>query len=166
MDLTTASLLKFLHVLVAFWFIAGLLARNLTMGQASRVSSVHSVEAFTQLAGRLDNLMVIPGSLVVFLLGLVTAWEQGWPLLGSLAGGDSDWLFVSILIYLSIMPLVPAVFLPRGRKFDQSLQEALKQGEVTADLKLALTDKVVRAAHAYELGAIATVIFLMVTKPF
>ena len=64
------------------------------------------------------------------------------------------------------MPLVPVVFLPRGKRFDESLQDALTLGELTSQLKAALNDRVVKAAHAYELAVVGIVIFLMVTKPF
>jgi hypothetical protein len=165
-DITTASLLKFLHVIVAMWFLAGLFGRNLTMGQASHAANLASIETLTQLAGRFDNLMVKPGSFIVFVLGVVTALEQGWPLLGSLEGGHSDWLFVSILVYLSIFPLVPLVFLPRSKRFEAAMTHAQSRDAVTLELKSALNDTAVRAAHAYELIAVGLVIFLMVTKPF
>jgi uncharacterized membrane protein len=165
-DLSTGSLLELLHVLLGFWFTAGLLGRNLAMAQAARAAEVGSVSTLAQLAGYFDRLMVMPASLLVPLAGIVTALEQDWPLFGFIEGASSDWLLVSLLVYVSIGPLVPAVFLPSGKRFDESLKTSVEAGEITPSLRAALNDKSVRLAHAYELLAIGFIIFLMVTKPF
>ncbi|MBI5031238.1 MAG: hypothetical protein HZB51_11980 [Chloroflexi bacterium] len=72
-----AIILKLLHVLVAIWFITGLLGRRLVLSQAAKASEIKIVDALAQLAGRFENTMVIPGSMAVALLGLFTAWAQG-----------------------------------------------------------------------------------------
>ena len=161
-----ATLLKLLHVLSAFWFITGLLGRGFTLSQAARTADVQTVSALVQLGGRFDRLMVMPGSFAVLLAGLLTAWAQGWPVLGFLQGGSSNWVLVSLVIYLSMVPLIPGVFIPRGKLFENVLQEALAQNRVTPELKAAFADKVVSAAHAYELIGVALIVILMVTKPF
>jgi len=102
----------------------------------------------------------------VFLLGLITALIEHRPLLGPLQGGPVDWLFVALLLYLSILPLVPLVFLPRGRIFEIALRDAEVRGEVTRALRRAFRDPVVRAAHVYELGAVTVILGLMFAKPF
>jgi hypothetical protein len=60
-----------LHVAVAFWFVAGLPGRNLTLARARSSRRIGSVDELVELAGRFDRLMVIPGSLAVLLLGLL-----------------------------------------------------------------------------------------------
>jgi hypothetical protein len=77
-----------------------------------------------------------------------------------------NWLLVSLVLYLSLVPLIVGVFLPRGRVFDRVLQDARAQGRVTPALAVAFADPVVAAAHAWELLVIGLVIALMVTKPF
>ena len=77
-----------------------------------------------------------------------------------------NWLLVSLVLYLTLAPLIVWVFLPRGRAFDRALQEAPAQGRVTPALATAFADPVVAAAHAWELLVIGLVIALMVTKPF
>ncbi len=161
-----ATLLKLLHVLTAFWLVTGLLARNMTMSRAAKTSEVRSVRVLVENAGRFEMAMVRPGSLVVFLFGLFTAWAQGWPVLGFLQGGATNWLLVSIVLYLSTIPVIPLIFLPRGKIFETALHEAEAQGQVTPALTSAFHDKVVARAHAYELAATTVVIILMVTKPF
>jgi hypothetical protein len=75
-------------------------------------------------------------------------------------------LFVSIVIYLSIIPLIPLVFIPRGKVFAKALADATEAGAVTEDLTAGFRDPVVFAAHVYELGVIVVVFVLMITKPF
>jgi hypothetical protein len=82
-----------LHVAVAFWFVAGLIGRNLTLARARSTDQVGG-----RCAGRarrpLERLMVIPGSFAVLLVGPLTAWAQGRPL----AGSGNGWLLVSLLL--------------------------------------------------------------------
>jgi hypothetical protein len=110
--------------------------------------------------------MVIPGSSAVFLLGLATAWLQGWPMLGFLQGANSNWLLVAILLFLTLIPIIAFVFVPRGRIFDQALEKALAQEQVTPELSAAFADRPLYVAHVYELVIMAVIITLMVTKPF
>ncbi len=164
--MTFALIFKLLHVLVALWFITGLLGRNLTLAQAKKTTEVHTVNSLVQLAGRFERLMVIPGSQAVLLLGLFTAWAQGWPILGFLQGGHANWLLASLLIYLTVIPLIIWVFVPRGKVFEAALKDALVQQHVTPALRAAFTDRAVAWAHRMELTAVAIVVILMVTKPF
>jgi hypothetical protein len=73
---------------------------------------------------------------------------------------------VSLLLFLTIIPLVPLVFLPKGKVFDAAFTQAVEAGRITPALTAALHDPVVDAAHVYELAIVTVVILLMVTKPF
>jgi hypothetical protein len=150
------------HVLSAFWFVAGLIGRDVTLGKARRARDVRVVGELAELAGRFDRAMVMPGSIVVLALGLITAWVQGRPFTGT----GNWWLLTSLLVYLSIVPLVPLVFLPRGRIFEGALADATQRGEVTLELTTSLNDRAVLGARLYERLAVVTVLVLMVTKPF
>lgn len=153
-------LMKLLHVITAFWFVAGLLGRTIAQWEAARVNDIHKVSTFMILAGRFEKLMVIPGSLAVLAFGLITAWVAQWPLL------TVNWLSVSTILYLSLIPIIPLIFLPKGKIFEAALEDALKQGKVTPALTAAFFDRTVAAAHIYELAVIVIVIILMVAKPF
>ena len=157
---------KLLHVLAAIWFISGLLGRWFTLGQAARTSNIQTVSDLVNLGGQFERRMVIPGSLAVLLLGLITAWLQGWPILGVLQGGTSNWLLVSLVLFLIQIPLIPLVFLPRGKIFGEALTQAVAQGHVTGVLSAAFGDKTVFAAHVTELVGTFIIVVLMVAKPF
>ena len=163
--MTGTMILNLLHVLSGFVFVSGLVGRGLALRDAARADEIHAVAALVRLAGRFEALVRAP-SIVVLGLGLLAAWRGGWPILGFLQGGSVNWVLVSLVLYLSLVPLIVWVFLPRGRVFELALQEAVAAGRVTPALREAFADPVVAAAHAWELVAITLVIALMVTKPF
>jgi uncharacterized membrane protein len=158
--------MKFLHVITAFAFIGGLVGRTVTMWQASKSSDVQMVRTLVHVAGYFERLMVIPGSLAVLGFGLITAWLQRWPLLGALGGSSSNWLLVSTLIYLTMIPMIIFVFVPRGKIFGKALEEAVALGTVTSVLNAAFHDRAVGIAHVYEWLTTIIITFLMVAKPF
>jgi len=162
----TIALVKVAHAFTGFWFVGGILGRTVTQVRAERTSDIGVVKVLVELIGRFDSLMVIPGSSAVLILGVVAAWIEGVPLFGALQGARSNWLLVALVLYLSIMALVPTVFIPRGRGFGAALDEAVAAGHVTDRLSAAFRDPVVRAAHIWELIAVALIIWLMVAKPF
>jgi hypothetical protein len=151
-----------LHVAVSFWFVAGLLGRNVTMAKARSATDIGMLVEFVDLSGRFERLMVIPGSFGVVAAGLLAAWAEGQPL----AGTDDWWLLTSLILFLALGVLVPTVFLPRGKVFEGALEDAKQRGEVTPGLHTALRDPAVRNARAAELVVIAVILVLMVTKPF
>jgi hypothetical protein len=107
-------------------------------------------------------MSVRTGSFAVLILGLLAAWARDLPL----AGSGSGWLLVSLILFLSNIPLIPLIFLPRGRVFERELADARVQGSVTPGLSAALRDRAVQVARTYELLTLAVIIALMVTKPF
>jgi hypothetical protein len=162
---TPGSILALTHALVGVVFVAGLIGRWVTLAAAERALDLHAIRTLTAVSAPFER-MVIGGSLLVFVLGILTAIVQGRPFLGPLQGAPVDWLFVSLVLFVSVLPLVPLVFLPRGRVFDAALEEASRMGRVTPALQAAFRDPVVRAAHVYELVAVTIVLGLMLTKPF
>jgi Predicted integral membrane protein (DUF2269) len=163
--MTLAILFKLVHVFAAFWFIGGILGRTVALRQAARTTNVKTVEPLVNLAGIFEKSMVIPGSLLVLIAGIVTAVLGGWSLFGFLEGQRTNWLLLSLALFLSNIPLIPFVYTPRGRIFDAALRDALERGAVTPRLASAFADPVVAAAHLYELMTITLIVILMVLKP-
>ena len=160
--MSLAELLQFLHVVSAFTFVAGLIGRDIVLGRARRANDVGRIQDLVETAGPFERFMVIPGSILVLLFGILTWWAQELPLWGE----GTRWVTVSLLAFLSTIPLVPLIFLPRGKVFEAALASALAAGRVTPELSAALRDPAVAAARWYEQIVIAFVILLMVTKPF
>jgi hypothetical protein len=160
-----AVLLKVTHAVLGVWIIAGLVGRWVTLGQASRATDIAALHTLLGLSDRFERLVIrLPG--IVLVLGIGTAIAQSRAFLGPLQGASFDWLFAALLLYLSVLPIIPIVFLPRGKVFAAALAEATAEGRVTERLTTAFHDPVVYAAHVYEVAAIVGVFILMITKPF
>ena len=149
-----------LHVATAFWFVAGLAGRDVSITRAARATDIASVQALTGAAGVFDRFFVIPGSIAVLVAGLIAMVAT------DLSLGDQTWLLVALVLFLTIIPLVPLVFVPRGKVFEAALGGAVAAGEVTPGLRAAFADRAVAGARWYERIVVAVIIVLMVTKPF
>jgi uncharacterized membrane protein len=160
------SILKLAHVLAAFWFIAGIIGRQLIRAHARSSQDIHDFAELSRMAGRFESLMVIPGNLAVILVGIPLALVGGWPILGFLQGGSSNWLLVTNLILVLGFFTVPLIFIPRGKIFDRVLQSALAAGQITPELRASLDDPVVKYTHWAENAGLLIIIVLMVLKPF
>ena len=163
MDAATG--LKVLHALTGALLLGGLLARWVSLGAASRARDVHDVRTLLGVTVRFERL-VIAMFFLVLILGVSTAIVQDRPFLGPLQGHHVDWLFVSFLLYVLTIPLVPLVFVPRAKVFEAALERAGDSGPVPDDLRAAFQDRAVLAAHVFELGGAFVVVALMVGKLF
>jgi uncharacterized membrane protein len=160
------SILKLVHILVAIWFLAGVIGRQMVRAVARESEDIHEFARLSEVAGRFERLMVIPGNMLVILAGIPLALVGGWPIFGFLQGSNSNWLLVANILLVLGLVSVPLVFLPRGKVFDQALQSALKVGAMTPGLQTALDDPVVRYAHWGENVGLLVIVALMVLKPF
>jgi predicted integral membrane protein DUF2269 len=167
MDLgTAAGWVVLVHALSGVLLIASLIGRWIVLGFAERASTVSEMRTAVRVASPFERL-VQNVSTAVLVFGIAAAIAVGRPFLGPLQGGHVDWLFVAFLLYISIIPLIPLVFLPKGRVFEAALAAAGAAGdEVTPDLRAAWRDPVTRAAHVYELSVITIILVLMLAKPF
>jgi hypothetical protein len=161
-----AAFLKFLHVAAAMWMVTGIIGRTVVLAKAGRSADIHEVRTLLPLSTIFEKSMVIPGSSAVLIAGLVTAWAEGWPVLGFIQGGSANWVLAALLLYLTTIPLIIFVFTPRGKVFEAAFQEAVKQERITSELSMAFNDPAVRAAHRYELAILVVIVALMVLKPF
>jgi uncharacterized membrane protein len=164
--LSLAQIFRLLHIVIAIGALAGLIGRQLTRREAARSTDIRVFQALIQLSGRFESWLVIPGSNLLLISGLVLAWWQGWPLLGFLQGSTVNWLLVSLLLYLAVIPLILFIFLPRGKIFANALEKAVAQGQMTPELHAAFHDPQVRLAHIVEGVLVAAIVYLMVMKPF
>jgi hypothetical protein len=153
------------HAFLGIVFFCGLLGRWVVLWMAEHAHTIDAMRALAKAAAPFEWLVIRVGS-IALLLGLATAIAQGRPFLGPLQGAPVNWLFASILLLLTVAPLPPLVFLPKGAIFEAALEEATTRGEVTPELRAAWRDPATRAAHAYELTVVSVVLVLMLAKPF
>jgi len=159
-------LVRFLHIVSAIWFLGGILARQIVRAYAKRTDNVQRFSVMSEVAGRIENTMVIPGNMAVIIFGVILGLIIKAPILGFLQGAERNWLLVSNIILLLGFLSVPLIFLPRGKLFRVALEDALAKGQMTPELRTHLEDPVVRMAHIYELVSMVAVMYLMVFKPF
>ncbi len=164
MHLSTTSLLVLAHVLTAVGLVCGIVGRTIVIAAAARSREIHTTQALMAVVGQFERRLVMPGSFLVLATGLVVAWVQGQPLLGVLEGSGANWLLISLLLYLSSVPLVALVFIPRGQVFEAALEDAVARQVVTPALDAAFADRGVALARTAELTAVLIVLALMVTK--
>jgi len=161
-----ASLVVVAHVLSVFWLVGGVIGRDTCWGRAAHADELGSLETIAGLAAVFDRVMVRPATFVVLLTGLGAAWSRGWPILGLFQGGTANWVLAALLVYLSIIPVIVFVFLPRGLAYRKALEEAKARGTVTPELRATIRDPAVGAARGYEMAMITVLAWLMIAKPF
>jgi len=160
-----AGYLHLAHALVGALFLGALVGRWIILGLAERAESLPAMRILTRAALPFERTVMV-GSTLVLVLGIATAIAQDRPFLGPVQGAPVDWLFASVVLFVSLVPLVPLVFLPRGRLFDAAMADAVARNEITPALVAAWRDPVMRAAHVYELTIVTLVFALMINKPF
>ena len=161
-----AGIAVVVHVLFVFWLVAGVVGRDVCYRQAERATDLSALRTMVGLGSRFELTMVRPATFAVLVAGLIAAWARGWPILGFLQGSAPNWVLAALLIYLSIIPIIVFVFIPRGKIYHAALTAATTAGTITPDLRAALADPAVRAARAYEMGMVVVLTWLMVSKPF
>lgn len=149
-----------LHIGSAFWFVAGLVGRDVTLARARAADAMPTIQALCATAGIFDRYMVTPGSMAVIVFGLVLA------VVGDYSFSANGWMLASLALYLSVGVLVPLVYLPKGKVFEAALEEAVEAGAPTTAFRAAFTDRTVWATRWYERIVVAVIIVLMITKPF
>lgn len=109
---------------------------------------------------------MIPGSMAVIAFGVILGIIMKAPMLGFIQGASQNWLLVSLVLILLGSFFPPFFFIPRGKRYDAALFEALEKGEMTPGLRIHINDRAVRFVHIMELIIITVVLILMVFKPF
>ena len=158
--------LRFLHLASAMIFVGGIFARQFVRSVAYQTDDVRKFAALSEGAGRIEQLMVIPGNLAVIVFGVILARITNAPMLGFLQGAATNWLLLANVLLILGIVAVPVVFVPHGKKFEPILRDALAAGQMTPQLRAELDDPVVKLVHWYEMGSLVVVVLLMVFKPF
>lgn len=156
-------ILKLVHVLCVIAFLAGLIGRGTVRLRIPHITSIEALREIMVLVARFDDLLVIRGSQLTLVSGLLLWWAGGWPVF---AGGHPTWVLVSTALFVSQIPLAFLVFIPRGKAFAKVFADALTHQRITSELRAALADRAVFYATVYETVTVAIILPLMVLKPF
>jgi uncharacterized membrane protein len=156
-----ALLLKLGHVLAAFALVAGFVGRWALLSRAAGATEIEQQHLLAEAASPFERAVRV-SSAVIIVLGLATAWAQGYAWLGL----TTPWMLLSVVLIVPMVVAVPTVFIPRGRVFETAMADARARGTVTPELRSAWDDPAVAFARRYELAATAVIVALMVLKPF
>lgn len=159
-------IVKYLHIMAVTITTGGMFARQMVRGIAKKSDDIKNIATLTQVAHRIDRMMVIPWSNTILIFGVILAVMMKWPIFGFLQGADKNWLLVSNILLVIMLSLIPMVFIPHNKTVEALLQTALAKGSITSELNAALNDqKNMIAHHAEEIITLA-IAALMVLKPF
>jgi hypothetical protein len=131
-----------------------------------RSTDLATVHKLLDVAENFEVRLVRPGSGLVLLTGLIAAWLRGWPILGFLVGAGSNWVLAAIGLYLTFIPLVTLLFIPKSKVRQRALEGALAKGEITPELTAAINNRALYLGRVYELVTIFVFTWLMIAKPF
>lgn len=156
-------LLKLAHILCVVALLSGLIGRGLLRLRIPHITSIQVLQEIMALVGRFDELLVVRGSQLTLVTGLLLGWIGEWPYI---VAHRPTWIFLSLLLFLSQLPFVFLIFIPRGKQFGKVFQVALAEERITPELRAALADPAVRVATIYETITTGIIICLMILKPF
>ena len=97
-----ALLLKLSHVLLAIAMVAGLLGRWILLTRAAASDDVERAHLLAEAASPFERIVQVVSPLVI-VVGLVTAWAQGYEWLGLTTG----WMLLTVLLIVPIMLFIP-----------------------------------------------------------
>jgi len=162
--MTLVAVLKLLHVLSAMWLVTGLLGRAVVLSSARGAPEMRILKAIADVSGRLENMMIAPGLLVVLVTGIATAIVGGISLLGPIDGGPL-WVFIPLLIMLFAVVTTPMT-LAHDRRWGEALEDAAKQDVITERLRSFLDGRAMLRRYAPDITAVAIIVVFMVLRPF
>ena len=159
-------ILLFLHIVSAIVLIGGILARQLVRSVAEKSPDVHNFATLSRAAGRIENLMVIPGNLAVIIFGVFLALITGAPIFGFLQGSSQNWLLVSNILLLVGLVTVPLVFAHAAGVSTSHCKTPWCRANGPLTCMPRWTTSWSRVVHLGEIILVLVVVYLMVFKPF
>lgn len=143
-----------LHILAGIWFACGVAAYLLARLSMLKSDDARSVQALVGLTGQARNFLIRPGSILLLVFGLWTAYYESWPRFS-----------IHAIVLLAVLVPFIVFTVKGGRKIEAASTEAVRSGSVTPALSAALRD---RKTVTGEVGiGVITLLFLilMIVKP-
>jgi uncharacterized membrane protein len=142
-----------IHVLAAFWYVAGYVGTNLCTELARRAPTDEDCRSALQLSGRFDRWLNAPGGTAVGLTGLAAVVVFGYAL-------TTPWVALAIVLFAGIVLL--GIFY--WGRFGRRVERAMTAGD-WAGVRSLLTEPRIVLVSRLENVALLVVIILMVLRP-
>ncbi len=154
------NILTFLHILGAFWYVAGLVAVQIPLVSGWRSQDVGLQAAAFEEASHYQGVLLVPGAIAAGASGVFLWAQLGYNLL------TTGWLLALEVLYLiALLVCLPLVGLGLRRARLAALA-ARKLGRPTPELAGALADSVPLVFAGIATLILPAMTFLSVVKPF
>ncbi|MDO8530983.1 MAG: DUF2269 family protein [Dehalococcoidia bacterium] len=153
------DVLRFLHLVTALWFSAGVGLQMVVLAQGARAKDLTVVAFSFGLAQRAQKVFIIPALLVLGLTGGLTMIALG-------VSGRKVWIMLSVALTLLLL-LVDVLYLqPHLAEAEKTAREAVARGKLTPRLSMCVQDRR-RGAVSHGMALVLVVIVaLMAFQPF
>jgi uncharacterized membrane protein len=151
--------LKFFHIVSAFVLVTGVSFIQYGHARAIRSQDVRAFGFYLSLV-KSGGMMTGLGVVLAGTFGILTAWQQKWPLT------DTGWLNAAYAVTI-VATILPQFTLKRwGQQAGKMMPQAMQQGKVLPEQLAVLTSPKYRAVDLFMLGLLVFIVVLMVFKPF
>ena len=151
--------LRFFHIAIAFLYVGAVALAVYGQQRAVRSRSPQVFEIYLRTAA-FGGMMAGVGIVLASVFGVLTAWQQGWPLT------STGWLlgaYISVFVMLFL-----GIFVQRRNtnKALALLPQAQETGQVLPEQFRLIDGLAARLTNLLSMGLLVFVIVLMVFRPF
>jgi uncharacterized membrane protein len=142
-----------LHVLAAFWYVAGYIGTNLCTELARRARTDEECRVALTFSSRFDRWLNAPGGTVVGLTGLAAVWMLGYAL-------TTPWIVLSVALFAGIVLLGIFYWSRFGRRVASAMA-----ADDWAGVRRMLTEPRIVLLSRLENVAVLGIVVIMVLRP-
>lgn len=159
MPTTAGNIGMFLHIIAAYWLVAGVFANTVVRAQVKRSSELRDKVVALRIGVRLAQIFIVPGAIVAGLLGFWLVTARGW-------GFHPGWVQASSALYLVMLAVGLGFVGPRMRAMLRAGEASLAAGAPNDEFRRLAAAKLPGIlADVLALG-IVVLTLLMSLKPF
>jgi uncharacterized membrane protein len=151
MDFRAVAVL--IHVLAAFWYVAGYVGTNLCTELARRARTDEECRAALTFSSRFDRVLNAPGGMAVGLSGLAAVWVLSY-------GLTTPWIVLSVVLFAGVVLL--GIFY--WSRFGRRIESAMAADDWTGVRRLLTEPRIVLLSRLENVAVLAIVV-LMVLRP-
>jgi uncharacterized membrane protein len=141
------------HVLAAFWYVAGYIGTNLCTELARRARSDEECRAALNFSSRFDRVLNAPGGMAVGLSGLAGVWVLGYTL-------TTPWIALAVVLFAGIVLLGIFYWSTFGRRVASAMA-----ADDWAGVRRLLTEPRIVLLSRLENVTVVVIVVLMVLRP-
>ena len=158
--MSAENILAFLHLLSAFWYVAGLVAVQISLVRAWQDAGLDVRAQSLEEASHYQGVLLVPGAIAAGTSGVFLWAQMDYNLI------TTGWLVLVEAFYIATLlvclPLIGAGL----RRARLAALQARRAGEATPELEQAMTDNVPLAFSGFATILLVLMTGVSVFKPF